>query len=216
VLSKNRKRTAYPMRAAASDLSDVIQRFIRDGWVAEPALVGLPSYSRSDLDLESADISGDLSDHHLLAWERNFPSNLRSICTEFKLYFYGDHLRTNGLSVIGQFRLTTLLKYLKSQNDRLVLPISIYMNKERSEGALMFESGVLIQFSADADNNNFYVRTVESGIDLTAGDASKFANERFVKSLFNEFSCAELRKKKGAPTMKSVQKLCDFLKERVD
>lgn len=204
---KKGKRTTYPTRTVATDLSEIIHRFIRDGWVADCALVGLPSYSRTDLNLENADISGDLSDHHLIAWERYFPSKLRSICTEFKLYFCADHLRTNGLGVTGQFRLTTLLKYLKSQNDRVVLPISTYMNKECSEGAIIFESGVLIQFNADAANNNFYVRTVESGIDLTAGDTSKLANERFVKSLFNEFSCSEV-KKTSASTMKSVRKLC--------
>lgn len=206
-MTKHQKTIYFAGRNSAISMSELIYRIVRDGWIDDPSSVDLYSFSKTDINMEYADISGEQTDHHLLSWARNFPSMRKSICVELKLYFYADRLRTNGIALIDKFRLSTFLRHLKINSGNPQFLFDIHMNKGMTEGAILFKNGVLIQFFAGIRKRNFYIRTVESGMDFTDENYSKLANERFVKSMFNKFDCEKYIKRNLVKT-RAIHKLC--------
>lgn len=205
--NRHQKRHHLIRTNCALDINELIYRFVKDGWIADPRSVDLISFSKSDIEMEDFDISGEETDYHLLSWRRNFPSRRKSICTEFKLCFYADGLQTNGIGIFDKFRLTTFLNYLMMRSTGDDFSFDIHMNKGLNEGAILFHNGVLIQFSSENGTQNFYLKTVESNMDLLDIDYSKSAHQRFVKFMFNKFSCEELNKEKYLKH-RAIQKLC--------
>ena len=195
----------------APSMNALLFRFVKDGWIDDPRAVKLPSFSKADIHTDDVDVSGDPAEHNLFAWDRCFPSGRTMICTEFKLYFYGNVLRTNGIGIVGKLRVTAFLSYLKRDTEKNTastdFSFQIYMNKTLDEGAILFRNGVMIQFAAQDGERNFYMKTVESGVDLTDEHAAKLANTRFVNSLFSEFSCKQWDTKKRARHI-PMRKLC--------
>lgn len=175
-------------RMHTPDVSELIASFVRDGWLADPAQVGLRSFSAIDLARVNADVSGDLAEHHVFSFVMNLSSTSRVIGAEIKTYFHAEDFQTNGLRLLNKVRLTTLLKYLRRQNNGAVLPSAIFFSTDFSEGGVLFHNGVLIQFISENHRANYYVNTVESAVDASGEDRGKFANERYVSSMFRRYN----------------------------
>ena len=196
-----------PQNNVAVDINEFIFCFVRDGWLADPGALGLQSFLKADIDLDSADMSGEQGSHHLLSWDVQLASKRKSIAAEFKLYFHAEQLRTNGFGLFDKVRLITFLHYLKLRGGNQFYSYDIHLSDDRKQGALMFSNGVLIQFSAETGERNFYIKTVESGIDLTDESFSRLANARFVNSMFRVFSCEQWQKTKLSSD-RPLRKLC--------
>ncbi|MFC7518491.1 hypothetical protein ACFQUU_26115 [Herbaspirillum sp. GCM10030257] len=197
--------------SSAANIYDVIITFLEDGRIKAPLTVNLNSFEPNLLRDSGFDLSGDPNEHYLYAWTRYFSSKRRKICTEFKLYFYQNRLRTNGLGIVSKIRLSTLLKKIHEKElltNSKPHRFEIYLDNGLKEGALLFENGILMQFStADKGSaRNYYIKTVESNFDESTQFDMKKTNTNFVRSMFKKYDYANLSKKK-CKSNHAIQKL---------
>lgn len=108
-----------------------------------------------------------------------------------KIYFENGEFQSNGLGIFGSVRLTTLLKaYLRFQREsERASDIELYFDDDFLDGALIFDQGIAMRFSAYANQGarNYYALTVESDFSATDEGGKRGNAISSIRNCFRQF-----------------------------
>lgn len=196
VMKLHKKMYSMQKKWLTLDIHLILDSFLRNGYVINPAMLGFSSLEHAAFDGDQFELVGDSLTYHFFENEIYFSSGLRKIGTVCKSYFNGEKFRTNALYLFGNVRLLRLMKYLPLFDIVCLADFvtsverpraRLFMGVDYYEGALLFENGVLLQFSTSPnDSRNYFVRTVEGGVDVSDAVDLKAANSVLAATLYNE------------------------------
>jgi len=156
----------------STDFYKLISLFLEGAGNLQPNIFGLKDFSESEFINADFELVGDLDDFHFFEKEYNVPYLRRKISIVFKKYFFVSEALGCGLGVACGVRLTSLLRKqpfataLRQMDDNW---ISFYFSEDKSEGALIFDRGIVIRFGRRSKRSSYMISTVECDFD----------NERF-------------------------------------
>jgi hypothetical protein len=178
----------------------VMLEYLDEGRIQNPEIVNLPSFDAKYLRENNFEFAGDLNEFGMYSFVRYFSAAKKSICTEFKIYFFKEKFCTNGLGVYGSVRLVTLLRKITERERKGFgekYSFEIYLCDDMTDGALIFNNGIVVRFSSNQDGvaRNYFIKTVESNfsaveeIDMAAIGVSS------VKAVFTKYTLDGLRRR---------------------
>ncbi|MGK5072661.1 hypothetical protein ACQ4W4_07005 [Janthinobacterium sp. ZB1P44] len=186
-----------------------MQSYLDDGWLREPQAVGLTTFTAPELlacgFYELCD-GGQLC---LYEDERWFRRAGRAVQASFKVYLQGGRLHANGLELGYQVRLASVLRAAR----RPLPPYRLLLEAGARSGALLFDSGLVLQFAANlrGAQRHYFLTLVEGQLpDPGAGELDlRAASEGHVQALYGHCAPEELQRqaRRGHAALRELAQL---------
>ena len=176
------------------DIHAVMQSYLDDGWLREPQAVGLASFTAPELLARGFDELSDGGQLCLYEDERWFRRASRAVQASFKVYLQGGRLHANGLELGYQVRLASVLRAAR----RPLPPYRLLLEAGAHSGALLFDSGLVLQFAANLRGapRHYFLTLVEGQLpDPGAGELDlRAASEGHVQALYGHRAPEQLQR----------------------
>ena len=205
--------TAADFNMPTHDLHAVLQAYLDDGWLREPHAVGLDTFGAPELLARGFDALCDGRQLCLYEDERRFRHGRQCVQASFKVYLQEGRLLANGLELGYQLRLASFLRAAR----RPLPPYRLLLEAGACSGALLFDNGLVLQFSANLRGKprHYYLTLVEghvadaqlpdrdSDIDLRAASAGH------VQALYDSRHPADLQRlaRRGNAALRELAQL---------
>ena len=197
------------------DLHAVVLAYLADGWLRDPATVGLRTFEHAELAARGFDIIGPPQGLTLYEDQRRFGRAGRLVQASFKVFLEQGHLRGNGLELGHQLRLASLLRAARG----LVLPpCKVLLRRDASWGALLFDNGLVLHFAANLRGTprHYFLTIVEGSVPAPAGSELdlRAASQAHADVLYATYAPAELRRlahRSHAPLRELIRELDGLL-----
>ena len=195
------------------DIHALMQSYLDDGWLREPQAVGLASFTAPELLARGFDELCDGGQLCLYEDERWFRRASRAVQASFKVYLQGGRLHANGLELGYQVRLASVLRAAR----RPLPPYRLLLEAGAHSGALLFDSGLVLQFAANlwGKPRHFYLTLVEGHVadaELPDRDSDidlRAASVGHVLALYDSRDPADLRRlaRRGNAALRELAQL---------
>ena len=199
------------------DFFDFLFQYLVDGWLKDPKIINLNSYSKNALEENNFEHTGNDDEFSMYSTERYFSNkSKKNIGIEFKIYFFQGRFWTNGFEVFSQISLVDVLKNLNNFSDSgkvIIFPFSLYLDERFEDGAIGFKNGTIIRFitSTPTKKSNYYLTAVESNYSSIKELDTKRINLNSVESIFTKHTLIDIKEHIGKSNP-ALDKLFNFLK----
>lgn len=177
------------------DLPAVLQAYLDDAWLRDPRAVGLDTFGAPELLARGFYELCDGGQLCLYEDERWFRHAGRAVQASFKVYLCAGQLHANGLELGYQVRLASVLRAAR----RPLPPYRLLLEPGAHSGALLFDSGLVLQFAANLRGapRHYFLTLVEGQLpDPGAGDLDlRAASEGHVQALYGSVAPEALQRR---------------------
>lgn len=176
------------------DIHAVLQLYLRDGVLRDPAVMGLHSFAREELEARGFDACGNPAQICLYEDQRRFRRAGRSVLLAFKVFLEQGRLCANGLELGYQLRLAGLLRAV----GKPAMPaFRVLLRRDARCGALLFDNGLVLQFAANLRGapRHYFLTLVEGHVPPQAGSELdlRAASQAHVDALYATHAPEQLR-----------------------
>lgn len=194
-----------------SDIHAVLQSYLRDGMLRDPAVMGLHSFAREELEARGFDAWGNPAQICLYEDQRRFRRAGRVVQLGFKVFLEQGRLCANGLELGYQVRLAGVLRAA----GKPALPaFRVLLRRDARCGALLFDNGLVLQFAANLRGapRHYFLTHVEGHVPAPAGSEVdlRAASQAHVDALYATHAPHQLQhlaRRKHAPLQELIRVL---------
>lgn len=177
------------------DLHAVVLAYLADGWLRDPAMVGLHTFEHAELAARGFDIIDPPHGLTLYEDQRRFRRAGRVVQASFKVFLEQGHFRGNGIELGHQLRLAGVLRAARG----LVLPpCKVLLRRNASWGALLFDNGLVLHFAANlrATPRHYFLTIVEGSVPAPPDSELdlRAASQAHADVLYATYTPAELQR----------------------
>lgn len=177
------------------DLHAVLLAYLADGWLRDPATVGLHTFEHAELAARGFDIIGPPQGLTLYEDPRHFRRAGRLVQASFKVFLEQDRLCGNGLGLGYQLRLVGVLR---AARGLALPPFRVLLRRDARWGALLFEHGLALHFAANLRGppRHYFLTIIEGCVAAPAGSGPDLgaASQAHAGALYALCTPAELRR----------------------
>ena len=176
------------------DIHAVLQSYLRDGVLRDPAVMGLRSFAREELEARGFDACGNPAQICLYEDQRRFRRAGRAVQLACKVFLEQGCLCANGLELGYQVRLAGVLRAV----GKPAMPaFRVLLRRDARCGALLFDNGLVLQFAANLRGapRHYFLTHVEGHVLAPAGGepALRAASQAHVDALYATHAPEQLR-----------------------
>lgn len=177
------------------DIHAVLQSYLRDGVLRDPAVMGLRSFERAELEARGFDACGNPAQICLYEDQRRFRRAGRAVRLAFKVFLEQGRLCANGLELGYQLRLAGVLRAV----GKPAMPaFRVLLRCDARCGALLFDNGLVWQFAANLRGapRHYFLTHVEGHVPGPAGSDSdlRAASQTHVDALYATYAQHQLQR----------------------
>ena len=193
------------------DIHAVLQLYLRDGLLRDPAVMGLRSFTREELAARGFDACGNPAQICLYEDQRCFHRAGRAVRLAFKVFLEQGRLCANGLELGYQLRLAGVLRAV----GKPAMPaFRVLLRRDARCGALLFDNGLVLQFAANLRGapRHYFLTHVEGHVPAPAGSELdlRAASQAQVDALYATHAPDQLQRlarRKHAPLQELIRVL---------
>jgi hypothetical protein len=190
-------------------IEELLRTYIEERLPTEPTLFGLENFSIDKLIAYSFNKEGDDS---FSLYEKDYRLVGSNTYANFKVYYHGHQIWSNGFEFWKSGRITTVLKNLSQifRNQNPIKKIQILMDDKSFEsGALMINNNLLIGFAKTCNRSKaqFKISAIATDYGFTDRCIEKTIATNYAKSVSIELLFKDgLKKSKKNPSLTKLIK----------
>ena len=177
------------------DIHAVLLSYVRDGVLRDPAVMGLRSFERDELEARGFDACGNPAQICLYEDQRRFRRAGRAVQLACKVFLEQGRWCANGLELGYQVRLAGVLRAV----GKPAMPaFRVLLRRDARCGALLFDNGLVLQFAANLRGapRHYFLTHVEGHVPAPAGSELdlRAASQAQVDALYATHASDELQR----------------------
>ena len=182
-------------RMTTPDIHAVLLSYVRDGVLRDPAVMGLRSFAREELEARGFDACGNPAQICLYEEQRHFRRAGRAVQLACKVFLAQGRWCANGLELGYQVRLAGVLRAV----GKPAMPaFRVLLRRDARCGALLFDNGLVLRFAANLRGapRHYFLTHVEGHVPAPAGGepALRAASQAPLDALYHTCTPEQLRR----------------------